>query len=52
MRPDEEPEDTRGGDPACWANRVCPECGRLNTGPGSGGDEAETCERCGAELPE
>lgn len=19
----------QGGDPACWANRVCPECGRF-----------------------
>jgi hypothetical protein len=21
--------DTAGGDPACWADRVCPECGAL-----------------------
>jgi rubrerythrin len=35
-----------GGDPACWAHRVCPECGRLNEA------EAPTvCERCGASLP-
>jgi hypothetical protein len=34
-----------GGDAACWANRVCPECGRLN--------EAErpvVCENCGARF--
>ncbi|MGH3094636.1 MAG: hypothetical protein ACRDMV_01385 [Streptosporangiales bacterium] len=37
-----EPE---GGDAACWLNRVCPECGRLNGELGDG-----TCETCGAEL--
>ncbi|MFE4362264.1 hypothetical protein [Kitasatospora sp. NPDC056800] len=33
-----------GGEPACWLDRVCPECGRLRerTGPGS-------CENCGAD---
>lgn len=38
-------EREQGGDPACWANRVCPECGRLN--------EAEhpvVCEACGARF--
>lgn len=39
-----EPE---GGDPACWLNRVCPDCGRLNGELGGA-----TCESCGAELPE
>jgi hypothetical protein len=42
-RPDPIPEE--GGDAACWANRVCPECGRLN--------EAErpvVCEACGARF--
>ena len=37
--------EAEGGDAACWANRVCPECGRLN--------EAErpvVCELCGAEF--
>ena len=41
-QPVAEPE---GGDAACWANRVCPECGRLN--------EAErpvVCEACGAPF--
>jgi hypothetical protein len=35
----------QGGDAACWANRVCAECGRLN--------EAErpvVCEACGARF--
>ncbi|MFF2615776.1 hypothetical protein [Kitasatospora sp. NPDC058046] len=33
-----------GGEPACWLDRVCPECGRLRerTGPGP-------CENCGAD---
>lgn len=37
-----------GGDPACWAHLVCPECGRL-----AEGDSAEKgiCAVCGAELP-
>jgi hypothetical protein len=39
------PDPDEGGDAACWANRVCPECGRLN--------EAErpvVCENCGARF--
>jgi hypothetical protein len=39
--------EQEGGDAACWANRVCPECGRLN--------EAErpvVCEACGARFDE
>ncbi len=35
-----------GGDPACWAHRVCPECGRLNEG-----EHPQTCEACGAAYP-
>jgi hypothetical protein len=34
-----------GGDAACWANRVCQQCGRLN--------EAErpvVCEACGTRF--
>lgn len=34
-----------GGDAACWANRVCPECGRLNEA-----ERPEICEACGAEF--
>ena len=43
---DEEPEI--GGDPACWAHLVCPECGRF-----AEGDSADTgiCAICGAALP-
>ena len=53
LMPDLPPDDTRhlpgdtaeGGDPVCWLDRVCPECGRL-------ADEAAMrCERCGAALP-
>lgn len=41
--PDEPGEE--GGDPACWANRICPECGRL------GDDEPPThCPGCGAVI--
>ena len=41
-RPDEE-----GGDPACWARRVCPACGRL-----ADEDPPTRCPACGAELPD
>jgi len=34
-----------GGDAACWAHRVCPECGRLNEA-----ERPEICEACGAEF--
>ncbi|GAA3011034.1 hypothetical protein GCM10010519_47500 [Streptomyces lactacystinicus] len=33
-----------GGEPACWLDRVCPECGRLRERPGPG-----PCENCGAD---
>ena len=36
---------SEGGDAACWANRVCPECGRLNDA-----ERPEICEACGAEF--
>jgi hypothetical protein len=36
-----------GGDPACWANRVCSECGRLNSA-----ERPRTCEACGATFDE
>lgn len=43
---DFEPEP-EGGDPACWLNRVCPECGRL-------AEEAPPtrCAGCGALIRE
>jgi hypothetical protein len=37
--------DQEGGDPACWAARVCPECGRLNEAR-----DPVICEACGAEF--
>ena len=32
-QPGDEAEDVReeGGDPACWAGLVCPECGAVTT---------------------
>jgi rubrerythrin len=37
--------DDEGGDPACWLNRVCPDCGRLAD------EEPPTrCPACGAQL--
>ncbi|MFJ2778769.1 hypothetical protein [Kitasatospora sp. NPDC087315] len=35
-----------GGEPACWPDRVCEECGRLRERSGPG-----RCEHCGAEPP-
>ena len=35
-----------GGDSACWAHRVCPQCGRLNQA-----EHPEACEACGAVFP-
>ena len=35
-----------GGDPACWAHRVCPECGRRNQA-----EHPDTCEACGMAFP-
>jgi len=34
------------GDPVCWLNRVCPECGRFAEDPTS-----EACRYCGSPLP-
>ncbi|MFF4381404.1 hypothetical protein [Kitasatospora sp. NPDC001547] len=36
-----------GGEPACWLDRVCPECGRLRERSGPG-----PCENCGANRGE
>jgi hypothetical protein len=35
--------DSEGGDPACWLNAVCPECGRVRERA-----DASDCEHCGA----
>ena len=40
------PEE-EGGDPACWARRVCPACGRL-----ADEDPPTRCPACGADLPD
>jgi hypothetical protein len=42
---EDRPEET-GGDPACWAHLLCPECGAVLDEP-----QAEVCPRCGASLP-
>ena len=36
-----------GGDPACWAHRVCQKCGRLNDA-----ERPAVCETCGAVFPD
>lgn len=33
------------GDPVCWLDRLCPECGAMP----SGDDAAGPCWRCGTE---
>ncbi len=45
--PGEREDSELGGEPACWAQLVCPECGRLATS-----EQAEVCEVCGADLPD
>ncbi|MER5349316.1 hypothetical protein ABT093_03135 [Kitasatospora sp. NPDC002551] len=35
-----------GGEPACWLDRVCDECGRLRERSGPG-----PCEHCGSGAP-
>ena len=37
--------DERGGDPACWLNRVCPQCGML-----SDSEPPATCAECGSAI--
>lgn len=45
---DDQPERPRptdeGGDPACWLNQVCPDCGHLT-------ENATHCPVCGTALP-
>jgi hypothetical protein len=36
-----------GGDPACWAGLVCPDCGRLDERAPA--DRDGRCPHCGAE---
>lgn len=49
MRETDDPDDdaARGGDPACWLGRVCPECGRF-----SEQEPPTRCANCGAEIDE
>lgn len=35
-----------GGDAACWANRVCPACGRL-----ADEEPPTNCRECATEIP-
>lgn len=39
-------DEDRGGDPVCWMDRVCPECGHFATGR-----LPAACEQCGAAVP-
>jgi hypothetical protein len=41
------PEPEPVGDAACWANRVCPQCGRL-----ADEERPVVCAECGAEFPD
>jgi uncharacterized protein YeaO (DUF488 family) len=38
--------DERGGDPACWLRRVCPQCGSM-----ADADPPTTCPACHAAMP-
>ena len=38
-------EEHVGGDPACWLDRVCPDCGRFRDDP-----ELDHCPNCGAPV--
>ncbi|MGH3262770.1 MAG: hypothetical protein ACRDNS_12300 [Trebonia sp.] len=42
---DGTPRSDEGGDAACWAHRVCQECGRLN-----GAERPLVCEACGTPF--
>lgn len=37
---------TEGGDPVCWLDRVCDECGAMREDP-----SAAVCARCGTPFP-
>lgn len=39
-------ERTEGGDPVCWLNRVCDECGAFREDM-----SARVCARCGTPFP-
>ncbi|MBC3189813.1 hypothetical protein H7X46_01870 [Pseudonocardia sp. C8] len=37
------------GDPVCWLDRLCPECGAMPSS-GADGEPPGSCWRCGAAL--
>ncbi|GGP75124.1 hypothetical protein [Saccharothrix coeruleofusca] len=41
------PVREQGGDPVCWLERVCPECGLFVED-----EPPAVCGRCGAPIPE
>lgn len=45
-RPADRAEVTEGGDPVCWLNQVCEECGAFREDP-----SAPVCARCGTPFP-
>ncbi|HEX4246664.1 MAG TPA: hypothetical protein VH008_02280 [Pseudonocardia sp.] len=45
-RPGTDRSEDLGGDPVCWLNRVCPECGRF-----AEGEDLDACPECGVDLP-
>jgi rubrerythrin len=42
---DLDPDDDLGGDPVCWAPRVCPDCGLFVPK-----EPPTQCPRCGAMV--
>lgn len=42
----DEPEQERGGDPACWLRRVCPRCGSI-----ADAEPPTTCPQCHSPIP-
>lgn len=38
------------GDPVCWLDRLCPDCGAMPS-PDEDGAPPQTCWRCGAAVP-
>ena len=55
MHPDDTSDDAdayrTGGDPACWAALVCPNCGALPDPPVSI-SAGTRCARCGEPYPD
>lgn len=41
---EDDPVRIEGGEPVCWLQRVCPDCGALTEQPDT------TCWRCGRPL--